>query len=74
MGISVFFLFEVIYRLTNSNAITTIISVGFVGIIYISLMLLTRGLLKEDLLFIKGSGKWIDKLIQLKLVREKEQS
>ncbi|WP_273323309.1 putative polysaccharide biosynthesis protein [Vallitalea guaymasensis] len=69
MGLGVYVIYHGMYRLINSNTISTLLAIISGMIIYVIMLILTRTLQEEDFAFIPNNEKIIQKLKSMKLIK-----
>lgn len=68
MGVSVFFIYNSVNNLVGSNTLSTIISIICGIIIYFGMLIITKAIRKEDLVFMPFHETIITKLEKLKII------
>jgi stage V sporulation protein B len=69
MGIGVYIIYHGMYKVANSNAISTFLAIISGMIIYVIMLILTKSLQEEDFAFIPNNKKIIIKLKSMKLIK-----
>ena len=69
MGLGVYVIYHGMYKLINSNTISTLLAIISGMIIYVIMLILTRTLQEEDFAFIPNNEKIIQKLKSMKLIK-----